>query len=129
MFLTVVNLHPASKSGWAPPAAGNMTGLLPHPDGEGSSCVHCDAVVSSVWRPAGFGSGHVCRCNDCWREEGWLPAKKKRGRKSKSDPGADIDLVPVGTISSITKIEAQRCASHDPCPCPAPAFRLRALPQ
>ena len=100
-----------------------MTAVLkPHPDGEGCTCAHCDAEESSLWRPAHDGTGYVCRCNDCWRDEGWLPPKKKRGRKSKSDPGADIDLVmlPAGTISGITKIEAQRCAPHDPCPCIAP---------
>jgi len=100
-----------------------MTAVLkPHPDGEGCTCAHCDAEESSLWRPAHDGTGYVCRCNDCWRDEGWLPPKKKRGRKSKSDPGADIDLVmlPAGTISGITKIEAQRCAPHDSCPCIAP---------
>ena len=93
-----------------------MTALLkPHPDGEGCTCAHCDAEESSLWRPARDGTGYVCRCNDCWRDEGWLPPKKKRGRKSKSDPGAEIDLVMLaeGVISSITKIEAQRCAPHD----------------
>ena len=103
-----------------------MTGLLPHPDGDGNQCLHCDAEVSSLWRSDPACSGHVCRCNDCWRLEGWLPPKKKRGRKSK-DTGADNDLhlviLPVSSISSITKIEAQRCLrpARPLCPCIAPA--------
>ena len=111
-----------------------MTGSLPHPDhdpdGADSQCLYCDAEESSVWRPTNVGPGHVCRCNVCWREEGWLPPKKKRGRKSKSDPGAEIDLVILaeGVISSITKIEAQRCAPHRPLPLPLPpASDLRVL--
>ena len=104
-----------------------MTGLLPHPDGDGHQCLHCDAKVSSLWRPDPAGSGHVCRCNDCWREEGWLPPKRKRGRKSNSDTGADNDLplvlLPVSSISNITKIEAHRCLrpARPLCPCIAPA--------
>ena len=106
-----------------------MTGLLPHPDGDGHQCLHCDAKVSSLWRPANVGPGHVCRCNDCHREEGWLPPKRKRGRKSNSNTGAEVDLplvlLPVSSISSITKVEAHRCLGpHDPS---APALRLRAL--
>ena len=82
----LVNLRCARLAASAA-AQARMTGALPHPDGEGNQCLHCDAEMSSVWRPDNAGSGYVCRCNDCWRLEGWLPPKKKRGRKSKSNTG------------------------------------------
>ena len=98
--------------------------------GEGGPCIHCGATMSSMWRTNSDGQ-QVCRTNDCWREEEWLAAKKQRGRRPAGGRAAQpTELSLQSYISSITKIEGQRCATpinsahatalfaRHPCPFP-----------
>ena len=84
--------------------------------------MHCDIAVSSKWRKNPDGKW-VCCGRGCWREECWLPALQRRGRKR---GGGDDDdeqfaegLPPAGTLREIVKVEGQRCALH---PTPSPSL-------
>ena len=75
-----------------------------------------------MWRTSQDSGEPVCRCNDCWRAEGWMPEKQQRGPKpSPKSGGARSSQDQLGAqtkayISGITKIEGQRCASFCPPP-------------
>ena len=87
---------------------------------EGGPCIHCGSTLSSMWRNNTDGE-QVCRTNDCWREEGWMQPKKQRGRPSTAGGRAEQpgELSLHSYISSIIKIEGQRCATP-PCTCTPP---------
>ena len=69
--------------------------------------------MSSMWRNNPQGE-QVCRTNDCWREEGWMEAKKQRGRPPAAGGRAaqPRELSLQSYISSIIQIEGQRCATQ-----------------
>ena len=78
---------------------------------EGGPCIHCGASSSSMWRNNPDGQ-QVCRANNCWREEAWLPEKRQRGRRPAAGSTAQqTELGLHSYVASVTKIEGQRCAT------------------